>query len=124
MSTLKLDDNGDIARVNGSFVLLTDPVEETAQRLRSKFKMVLGEWHLDPRIGLPLYEQILVKNPDMGAIDEIYREIILGDEGVEELTTLDLTLDDSTRVLSISFEAKHVSGAPLVFEQFILEASR
>ena len=124
MSTLKLNASGDLALENGSLVLLADPVEETAQRLRSKFKMVLGEWHLDPRIGIPLYEEILVKNPDLGAIAEIYREVLLGDEGIQDLDTLTLDLDDSTRALSISFEALHVSGAPIVFDQFVLEANR
>ena len=68
--------------------------------------------------------QLLVKNPDLGAIAEIYREVLLGDEGIQDLDTLTLDLDDSTRALSISFEALHVSGAPIVFDQFVLEANR
>ena len=60
MSTLKLDSTGDLAVEGNSLVLLSDLTAETAQRLSTKFKFFLGEWSLEPRGGLPLFEQVLV----------------------------------------------------------------
>ena len=124
MSTLKLDENGDLAIENGSFVILRDLVAETAQRLTTKFKFFLGEWALEPRAGMPLYEKVLIKAPKLSELRVIYREVIVGDEAVTALDSLSFDLDSATRALSLSFEATLIDGSPLVFENFILAENR
>lgn len=123
MSSLKLDTTGDLALENNSFVLLTDTQEETAQRLQTKFRFFLGEWHLDRRIGLPYYQKILVKNPNLEEIEEIFREVILADEAVTELISLSVDLEEITRVMSVSFEATLTDGTQLDFAEFVLQES-
>ena len=123
MSTLKLDLlSGDLAVENGSLVLLnatgSEFAEETAQRLKTKFQFFLGEWHLDTRAGMPHYQKVLKKNPDLTVITALFREAILNDEGVAELVSLKLDL--VVRTLSVAFEAVLSSGEVLEFEDFIL----
>ena len=120
MSTFKLDASGDLAIENGSLVILSDLVAETAQRLRSKFLFFLGEWHLDDRAGMPLYEKVLVKNPDLREIRALYTEAIERDTAVDTLETLDLDFGAAERKLSLSFEATLTDGSSLTFEDFIL----
>lgn len=120
MSTLKLGTDGDLAIENNSLVLLTDPVEETAQRLRTKFKFFLGEWAFDPRVGLPLFEKVYVKNPNITAVRAMYREAILGDPNVDSLVSLNLDFDRALRKLTLSFEALLKDGSTVTFEDFVL----
>jgi len=119
MSTLKLTD-GDLAIESNSLVLLTDPVEETAQRLTTKFKFFLGEWAFDPRVGLPLFDRVFVKNPNLVAVRAMYREAILGDPNVDSLVSLTLDYDRALRKLTLSFEAQLKDGGILTIEDFIL----
>jgi hypothetical protein len=119
MSTLKLTD-GDLAVENNALVLLTDPTEETAQRLTTKFKFFLGEWAFDPRVGLPLWERVFVKNLNLVAVRAMYREAILDDPNVDSLVSLSLDFDRALRKLTLSFEAVLLDGENLVFEDFIL----
>jgi hypothetical protein len=120
MTTWKLDGDGDLAIENGTFVLLDDLGAETAQRLKIKFRFFLGEWEIDRRVGLPLFEQVLVKTPDLGVLRKMYREVITKDPAVASLGSIILDLDAPTRRLSLSFEAMLNDGSSLVFEDFIL----
>lgn len=119
MSTLKLT-NGDLAIEGNSLALLTDPTEETAQRLATKFKFFLGEWAFDPRVGLPLWERVFVKNLNLVAVRAMYREAILDDPNVDSLVSLSLDFDRTLRKLTLSFEAVLLDGENLTFEDFIL----
>lgn len=124
MTTLKLDNTHDLALEDNSLVLLSDLVAETAQRLKTKFQFFYGEWQLEPRAGMPLFEKVLVKNPNLAEIRDLYRETITQDTAVEELNSLELDFDSPTRNLSISFEATLTDGSFLIFEDFILGENR
>lgn len=124
MSTLKLDSDGDLALENNSFVLLSDTLLETRQRLMTKFKFFLGEWFLDARVGFPHFQEVLVKNPDFTLIEDYGRELILNDEQVDTLESFVLGHDNSERLLTLSFEAVLLSGEVLTFNDFILGAFR
>lgn len=120
MTALKLDTDGDLAIEEGSLVLLSDLVAETAQRLQIKFRFFLGEWVLDPRVGFPHFEKILIKNPDLGEIRRVVRETLFADPAVDSIASLSLDFDPPTRALSISFEVELTDGSVLTFEDFVL----
>lgn len=122
MTTLKLE-SGDLAIENGSLVLLSDLVAETTQRLKIKFQFVLGEWELDQRVGMPLFEKVLVKAPSLSTLRRLYRTIIADDPAVDQVNLLEFDLDRGSRALSINFEATLNDGSSLVFEDFILTES-
>jgi hypothetical protein len=124
MSSLKLDGSNDLAVENNSLVLLTDPVEETAQRLKTKFRFFLGEWAFEPRAGMPLFEKVFLKNPDLSAVRRLYSEVITSDENVDSLVSLAIGLDTTARHMTLSFEALLKDGSTLTFADFILEENR
>lgn len=115
MSGIKLDINGDIDITDGKFSLTTG-VDAIAQRLKQRLGLFLGEWFLDKSRGLPYIQQILVKNPNPTVIDSIFKNEILSEVAVKELTSFELDLDEPTRLLTVNFSAKTDDG-PLDFSE-------
>lgn len=76
--------------------------EEVAQRLGVSLRRFLGEWFLEPTLGVPYFEQILVKNPDISAIRAAYLSVLNADPGVVSVTSLDLSFVG--RTLSVGVE--------------------
>jgi len=120
MTAFKQDSDGDKIVENGSFVILDDLATETSQRLRNKFRFFLGEWHLDPRQGFPLLEQVLIKSPDLRHLRVLFRETIEGDEGVSSLDELTFDFDTQQRILTVSFFCTLIDGSTLDIADFIL----
>jgi len=118
MSTLKLTD-GDLTLTNNSLVVETDLVAETAQRLTIKFNFFLGEWVLNPKVGIPLYEKVFIKNPKIPVLRSLFRQIIVGDPAVDTMNSL--LFDFVSRQLVMDFEATLNDGSTLTFADFVLE---
>jgi len=85
-----------------------------------RMSFFLGEYALDQRIGIPYYQQILIKSANMPAVEAIFRETILTTPGVLELQRLDLDFDGSTRALSVAFSALTTDGVLTFEEEFII----
>lgn len=75
------------------------------QRLRQRFAMVLGEWFLDQRLGVPYREQLLVKNPDKGLVTSLFRRVILDTPGFARVVSLNCSVDKASRTMTTTFEA-------------------
>lgn len=100
---------GDLKVVNGDLVMNsgTDSIRQhILQRLRTYFQ----EWFLDNTIGVPYFQQILVKNPDQAKIDAILLSVILGTPGVVAVNTYSFTADIVTRQLQVTFSCQSTSG--------------
>lgn len=93
----------DLSRDDLYFVTGADAV---AQHLRIRLRVFKGEWFLDTRVGIPYYSQILVKNPNLAAIQSVYRRAITSTPGVDTLERIGLALDARTRVMTLTFSAK------------------
>ena len=120
MSDIKLAANGDLFLDDNGSAVLVDGDKATVQQMLIRFKFALGEWFRDIRIGVPFFREILVKNPNLTRVRAIYRQLILTTPGIESLEKFSLTLDVSTRALSLSFIARKTDGGPLEFnEEFI-----
>mgnify|MGYP001560581996 CR=1 FL=1 len=102
---LKLDAAGDLLLTGGDLVMVTG-IDAIAQHLSMRLRMNRGEWFLDTALGVPLFDEVLVKNPNMGVIESIYRDIILETPGVLELKTISLEFDPATRSLEINFDVR------------------
>lgn len=99
----------DLLITKGQLVLVTDVAECAAIELRNKFLFVLGEWFLDTREGVPYFQKVLVKNPDVFVIRSIFSQIIRNQQGVKAL--LDLTVKRTTdRKATFSFRAQADNG--------------
>lgn len=93
---------GDLVSVEGD--------EATAQEIRTRLLLFRGEAFTDLREGMPYYDQILVKAPDLGRIREIFRQAILSVPSVVDVPVLTVDLERATRRATITWEARTVEG--------------
>lgn len=93
------------------------------QRIRVRFRFFLGEWFLDQRLGVPYFQDILVKSPDPILISAVFRKVLLGTPGVLHVDAFSANLDRLTRVLTVNFQATLVDSTTSITalnEPFIL----
>jgi hypothetical protein len=119
MTDFLMTEDGDLD-TTGGLSLTSSLVQSTAQRLKIKFRFFKGEGLLDPRSGIPIYEKILVKNPNLAEIKRLFKEILLSDPAVETVESIDLTYSREGRSLAVAFAATLNDGSNLTFEDFIL----
>lgn len=104
----------DLLVVNGDLALTADANPAGAnpilQDILQRLRFFLGEWFLDNSQGIPFYQQILVKNPDISKVEAIFRNVILGAPGVQQLTGFSISLNSLTRVSNITFSCLTTSG--------------
>jgi hypothetical protein len=99
----------DLKIVDGDLVL-TESTEAIRQHILQRLRSFLGEWFMDNTIGLPYFQQILVKNPDQSKIDALFINQILGTPGVIQLNTYAFKPDFVNRKLEIAFSAQTTTG--------------
>ena len=75
------------------------------QAIETSLSLVKGEWFLDPTLGMPYFDQVLVKNPNLSLVRSVFKKAILAVPHVTGLPTLDLSFDRAARELSLSFVA-------------------
>lgn len=86
-----------------------DGQEEIRQHLMQRLRTFLNEWFLDLSIGLPYFEEVLIKQPNQAGIESIFIEEILQCPGIVRL--LDFNLDlDKDRTLTVSGTAEGYDG--------------
>lgn len=117
---LQLNDDGTaLVMVKGDFVLATGR-DAITQHLRIRLRTFRGEWFLDRRVGLPYYQQILVKGPNLAAVKALYRRAIMETPGVTELRHLEVTMDHATRSAAVAFGVETIDGPVELTEEMIL----
>ena len=98
---LLLDDNGVVLR-GGDWAFAIDR-EGIQQRIGQTLRTIAGEWFLDLDYGLPYFEQVLVKNPNLPSVQDIFRRALLSVKGVSSVERLTLSLDAPSRTLTVSW---------------------
>lgn len=102
---LELDPNtGDLKLTGGDLTLVQD-VAAIRQEAETRMRFFLGEWFLDVTAGIPYFQNILVKSPNLGAIKSILTDEVLATVGVQSLLTMDLNFDAGARVLAVKWSA-------------------
>ena len=105
MTQLLLDPaTHDLARSGGSFQRV-DAGEEIRQNITVRLLLFRGEAWLDTLLGVPYFGEVLRKGIDEAALTNIFRDAILGSDGVTSLEALDLTFVPEARRLDVSFVA-------------------
>lgn len=110
MIDLELGTDGDIQIYNGDLVYITETRNAIAQFLAQRLKLILSEWFLDSSLGVPWFQEILIKNPNFEAIDAIIKKTIIETNGVTELVELNYDFAAQTREFSIEFTANTAEG--------------
>lgn len=76
-------------------------VEAIRLRLVARLKFFKREWFLDLRQGMPYYEAVFVKNPDISLVQSIFRRAILSTPGVLTVARMVTTFDRGARAFTI-----------------------
>lgn len=107
---------GDDLAIEKGDLVLVDGREAISQHLRLRLSMFKGEWFLDQRVGIPYFQSILVKNPNLAVVRGIYSKAITTTPGVTAVDKLEVILDHDTRRLRVSFTAQ-TSDGPVVYDE-------
>jgi hypothetical protein len=117
MADLALDTlTGDLD-ITGDELHVIDGDDAIIQHLAIRLRLFRGEWFLDETIGMPYYERVLVKNPDLVAVRSAFRQAIITTPGIASLDKFSLALDSATRKLTVEFTAIKDSGGTLDFSR-------
>ena len=110
----------------GKFVLaggdftFTQDLAAIKQAVQIRLQTILGEVFWDQSAGIPWFDRVLTKSPNLRAVDALLRSAIEGVPGVLAVTSLVSNFNRSTRELSITWTANtnlgEISGeaAPIV----------
>lgn len=102
---------GDIVWNNGPLTkeYTTQPdIETVAQRLFIRLRTFREEWFINTAYGVPYWQRILGMKPSKSAVDLIFQQEILSENGVKEITYFSSTFKN--RIYSMSFKVRVVSG--------------
>ena len=105
--------------IEGNNLLVVEDIDQIEQNTKIRLRFFSGEWFLDATKGLPFYDTILVKNPNVPNIDGIIKNEIIETEGAGELLSYDSSYDALTREYDVNFKYRTVFGeAALAFSLF------
>jgi hypothetical protein len=98
---------GDLMKPTGGGVSRVSEGRFVVQQVQSKLAVLLGEWVLDTSIGWVNIADFK-KDYNLYGIERRARQIILGTQGVLDITTL--AIEVSARVLTLTFTARTIYG--------------
>ncbi len=108
---LLLDTSTHDLKVTGFDLSLVTGIDYIVQKLKIRLLFFLREWFLDTTEGVPYYDDILVKNPNVVPnIDTILKAHILETPGVNELTSYESDYDNALRKLTVTFQCRTDEG--------------
>lgn len=98
---LLIENDNNLNIINHDIAFTSNVSIYVSQKIRIKLSFFLAEWYLNKNIGLPYFEQIFIKNPDINFIEDLYKIKISEIPEVKELTNL--TLEFEERELLVTF---------------------
>lgn len=102
--------NGDLSFVSG--------IDAIAQACKLMVQLFAGEWFLDQTLGIPYFEDIFIKNPNVPAIREIFKQKLLTVVGILDVLQINLSFESVRRTLTIRFRCSTDLGE--INEQIVL----
>jgi hypothetical protein len=108
---LQLDpDDWDLV-IEGADLQILDKSDAIAQHVQQRLWLFQGEYFLDETVGVPYFQSILKKRPDLYVVDAVLKDTILNTPGILELISFDLDYNASTRSLRVvNFKARALDG--------------
>lgn len=102
MKDILLTPDGDLVIGEAGDISITDSVR---QAIRVRLRWFLQEWRLGPEIGVPYYDEVLVKNPNSLRIQQLIRDEILTVEEVTDVHDVTFKMDSQARTAVIKYSA-------------------
>lgn len=110
-STIFQGPSGDWQLTSGKLRLARGNAIVASHKLRNRFKMQLGEWYGDIRIGIPYREVIFRKGTSLGIVKRLFTDIILSlAPTIESVDRIEAARDARTREAVVYFEARANDG--------------
>lgn len=104
----------DLKIIDGDLVLTSDadPRGENPikQDILQRLRFGQGEWFLDNTQGFPWFQQAFTKGADLGKIDALIQNTILGTPGVTSLQDYSSSVNSAARLFTITFQAVTTNG--------------
>lgn len=97
-----LNKDGDLGFNENYDIVLNNNVSQT---ICIRLLWFLGEWRWDDEMGLPYFEDLFVKEPDIQYFEELITEEIFNIDEVIEVEHVEILVDSKTRTASIFFVA-------------------
>lgn len=85
-------------------------IESTRQRLRQKLLLWQGEWFANRQAGVPYLQRVLGQAPRPEVVSSLVRQLLIDDEGVQDVRSLSLNQDAAARRLRVVFTAVLADG--------------
>ncbi len=102
MKDILLTPDGDLYINGNGSIEITDSV---SQAIKIRLQWFFGEWRFAPQYGIPYWEEILVKNPNIPKIRRIIRSEVLSVDEVTEVSNIRIDYNAQTREAAVSFDA-------------------
>jgi hypothetical protein len=102
--------NKDIEVQNLDLRLTTTQTEFIAQKIETVLLTFLREWWLNRTLGLPWFESILIKNPNIDLVNSLIQNEVLEIEEVIEIVDYENTYENDIRKMTISMAVKGSTG--------------
>lgn len=98
MTDIKLNSGGDIEIGSDGDIALTESVTQAA---KIRLQWFLDEWRFNPEAGLPYFEDVFIKNPNLDKIKSLMRSELLAVDGVLAVPeiTIDIAKEDRTALI-------------------------
>ena len=101
MLDILLTRDGDLSINDWGDIALTRSVR---QAVRIRLLWFFGEWRFAPGLGVLYWEEVFVKNPNVGRIRRIVREQVMGVEEVQDVRNISIDITAGTRIARIAFD--------------------
>jgi hypothetical protein len=119
----RLDENGDIVLKGNTYA---SGIEEVRIELIATLRMLKGEYWRDVSLGVPWFESVFQKNPDLSYINAILNDVIANVSGVKQVLSLTTSYDTNLisaktnapkRQLMVTVEILTTAGEQLKIEE-------
>ena len=101
MLDLLLDRDGDLIISERGDLSLSHSVR---QAVEVRLRWILGEWRFAPTYGFPWFEEMLVRLPNLTAIQASIRSAVMSVVGVTDCRISAVTIDPKSRTARLSFQ--------------------
>lgn len=91
---------GDLVITKGGDIVLADSVR---QAIRIRLLWFAGEWRFNTGYGIPYYDEVYIKNPNLEKIKLILSREIHNVDEVVDVQNMDIVMDKQNRVANVTF---------------------
>lgn len=113
MSAFAQTPSGDLDISTGNLQVNQSIAQCTAWKLSNLFGFFKGEWFLDQRQGVPYFQYVMVSNPQLRLIGNLFRLVALSAPGVASVTAVQLDFTPRARTLVATIACQTNEGATL-----------